>query len=60
MFNKPLIRIVDDDDALRDALLYTVESEGWEAAPILMQPPFSRATFLRGQALSFSTSGCRA
>lgn len=32
MFNKPLIRIVDDDDALRDALLYTVESEGWEAA----------------------------
>lgn len=28
----PLIRIVDDDDDLRDALLYILESEGWEAA----------------------------
>ena len=28
----PLIRIVDDDGALRDALLYMLSQEGWEAA----------------------------
>lgn len=35
MTEKPLIRIVDDDEALRDALSYTVESEHWESAAFL-------------------------
>ena len=58
MTEKPLIRIVDDDEALRDALSYTVESEHWESAAFLDAESFLAGD--RAQECSFWTSKCRA
>ena len=30
--NKPLVRVIDDDDAMRNSWSFIIEGEGWDVA----------------------------
>lgn len=54
-----LVRIVDDDDSLRDALRFVLETEGWRVADYRSANDFSEGTHHRCRAASSWTCVCR-
>ena len=34
--NTPLVRIVDDDEGIRNSMAFLLEGEGWKLRPIAM------------------------
>lgn len=47
-----LVRIVDDDDSLRDALRFVLETEGWRVSDYRSAGDFLRETPRRSRAAS--------
>gem|GEM_PF-3851981 len=56
--DKPLIRVIDDDDAMRNSWAFLIEGEGWDVKTYADAITFLSST-TSAPAVSSSTSACR-
>ena len=57
--NTPLVRIVDDDEGIRNSMAFLLEGEGWEVKPIATVLNFLPVTISPVQAASFLMFVCQ-